>query len=148
MRGKFVLVLGAAVAAAVGVTQWRSDGTPASPDGPESAPLRASNGSSAVAAGPQASGPGLLPAPDVAAKAEPLLTRIDASLSKGQPAAAARALLESEQRVLDVAEVRERAFAVANGLLESAKATPGARATESKLQARRLLAAVYRCDGA
>lgn len=75
----------------------------------------------------------------------PLALQLDELLERGDSARAADVLLRADAEHLQLAPLRDRAFRIVDGLLESAK---GAGAAPARLHARGILAALYDCDDA
>ncbi len=146
MRGTFALVLAAGVVAAVG---WsvvrRGAGGGAEPDDSDGPIVRSADPA------PPPSPPGTTPAIAPAPRGEPqssLVARVDQQLANGDPVAAARMILAAEAQVLRDALLRERAFKVAAALEARASQVPDAQGTVQRVDARRLLSALYDCESA
>ena len=147
MRGKFVLVLGVAVAAAVAISQWDRNPTDDDGTGPDAGVLDAGkNGTGAdgefVSSNPVDRGP------NADSRPIPLVQRIDAKLKKGELSGAADSLLAAEAQLLERVDVRGCAFRTADALIAAAKKQSGKAATKARLAARKLYAAIYNADKA
>src|SRR5262249_39123084 len=81
-----------------------------------------------------------------AAALPPLAARLDDLVGRRDLAGAARTVLAANPAELKDDAVRERTFRLADSLVAAADAATDASATASRLDARRLYAALYACD--
>ncbi len=139
MRATFGIVLAAGVAGAFGLSLVLHRGEPTDGAGEESvAGGRASPLVPEVSADP----------PRDAAPHPSIVARVEDLLAKNDLAGAARVLLSSDAAELKESAVRERAFRTADALVSAAAASTDKPATDARLDARRLYAALYGCTGA
>lgn len=139
MRGTFVIVVAAGIAAAVGISALRGRD---SSSGPDSESRRWSDPSDA----PSDEGPLRDPAPVVAPEAGSLGASIDARLVAGDIDGAAKILAGAETKSFGDAALRQRALRVADGLVTSAESLPTRAGIDARIAARRIVAAIYDHD--
>lgn len=136
MRATFGIVLAAGVAAAFGLSMVIHHGEDAPADGS----LRGAPGTSLDPSPPKEES---ADPPQPAAPLPSIVARIDDLLSKNDPSGAARVLLSADPKELSNSVVRDGAFRTADALVAAAASATDKPATDARLDARRLYAALY-----